>query len=76
MFPTATLGKQLSNQSSLVGRSADIAPAKKPLWAEAANKVAGEVLRIIQLHADGRHVFLLEREVSLEGDGPGMGIGL
>ena len=76
MFPTATCGNEPSNQSSLVGRSADIARAKKPLWAEAKTRSRARFYRIIQLHADGRHVFLHEREVSLEGNGPGMGIGL
>ena len=64
------------NQRPLVCRSADISPSKKPLRAEAANKVAGEVLGLTQLLVDGRHVLLVERKVSLEGDGSGMGIGL
>ena len=76
MLPTATLGNDPAIKVRWSVDRQTSAPAKKPFWAEAANKVAGEVLRIIQLHADGRHVFLLEREVSLEGNGPGMGIGL
>ena len=60
----------------LVCGSAYSTEAKKPSRAEAAKKVAGKVFGLAQLLVDGRNVLLVERKVSRECDGSGMGIGL
>ena len=63
------------DECPLISRVCNVAPAQQPLWAEATDKLAGEHFRLTQLLADSRHVLLVERKVSPEGDGSGMGIG-